>query len=187
MNTLITSLESAFFHLVSLSSFDLFLILALFGIVFQLKDYKSYLSLLLALSLGSIVGLLLANMNITNFSASTIRLALAIAFLCIGIHNIVSKNLSANAIRYNYYALSGLALGTALSLHYTKIYGSGFKFFTFAGYSLGTLSAYLIISFVAILISTLIVVLFKTDRRSFNLVISGIGIGIALVFIYLRC
>nr|WP_320120117.1 hypothetical protein [uncultured Marinifilum sp.] len=186
MNTLITSLESAFFHLISLSSFDLFLILILFGIVFQLKDYKSYLSLLLALSLGSIIGLLLASLNISNFSPSTIKLALAIVFLCIGIHNIISRNLSANAIRYNYFALSGLALGTALSLHYSKIYGPDFKFFTFAGYSLGTLSAYLLISFVAILISSLIVALFKTDRRSFNLVISGVGIGIALVFIYLR-
>jgi len=186
MNTVITSLESAFFHLISTSSFDLFLTLVLFGIVFQLKEYKNYLSLFLALSVGTLVGFLLASVNITNFSNSTIKLGIALAFIGVGIHNMISISPSANAIRYNFFALIGLILGTSVELHYTRMFGSGFKFLSFSGYTLGAIIAFLLISLVSCLVSSLLLTVFKTDRKSFNLAISGIGIGIAIVLIYLR-
>ncbi|GAB7087118.1 hypothetical protein JCM15579A_12220 [Marinifilum fragile] len=98
----------------------------------------------------------------------------------------ISNNLSANAIRYNFFALIGLVVGTSISLHYLKAFGSNLKFIHLSGYSLGVLAAYLIVILAGLLISALIIAVFKTDRKSFNLSISGIGIGIALVLIYLR-
>lgn len=186
MNTVITSLESTFFHLISTSSFDLFLTLVLFGIVFHLKEYKNYLSLFLALSVGTIVGFLLASLNVTSFSYSTIKLGVAFAFIGVGIHNMISNSPNANAVRYNFFALIGLILGTNIELHYTKIFGSGFKFLSFSGYTLGAIVAFLLISFISCILSSLLLMVFKTDRKSFNLAISGIGVGIAIVLIYLR-
>jgi hypothetical protein len=186
MQQLFLSMESAFYYLISLSSFDHFLILVLFGICFQLKDWKQFLSLYFALTIGSIAGLLLADFKITYFSASTIKLALSIGFCAVGIHHIISNSMSANAVRYNFFAIIGLILGTSVSLHYIHLYGYSLKFYKLAGYSLGITLSYLVVSFSALLISSLIIALFKTDRRSFNIAVSGIAIGVSLVLIYLR-
>ncbi|NOU58966.1 hypothetical protein [Marinifilum caeruleilacunae] len=186
MQDFLSGFESAFSLLISLSSFDHFLLLLLFGIVFQLKDWKSYFSLLVAISIGTIAGFLLAAFKVTYFSASTIKLVSAIAFCAVGIHHMVSNSLSANAFRYNFFALIGLITGTSISLYYLRSFGSNLKFFHLSGYSLGVVSAFFVISFVGILISSLMLALFKTDRRKFNLAISGIGVGMAIMLIYLR-
>lgn len=186
MQHFLSGFESAFSLLISLSSIDHFFLLLLFGIVFQLRDWKSYFSLFLALGIGTIAGFLLAVFKLTFFSASTIKLAMAIAFCAVGIHHMVSNSLSVNAIRYNFFALIGLITGTSISLSYLKAFGSSLKFFHLSGYNIGVLAAFFVISFMGILLSALIVALFKTDRRSFNIAISGMGIGMALMLIYLR-
>ncbi len=186
MNSILSSFESALYHLISFSSFEPFMLLVLFGIAFQIKDWKAYFSLLLALVIGSIVGLLLCNFTILNFSTSTIKLILAFSILMVGIQNLLASQSSASTIRYNFFAIIGIILGVGINMHYKSIYGSGFSFYPFTGYNLGTTVSYFLISFSSLLVSSLLMLVFKTDRRSFNLVITGIGIGIALVLIYLR-
>lgn len=186
MNVILSKLEIAFNHMISFSSFEPFILLVLFGITFQLKDWKAYLSLLLALSIGSVVGLLVCDLDILNLSTSTIKLILAAAILAIGIQNLMTNNGSASTLRYNFFALLGIVIGIGIHLHYRRYSGSSFSLYPFIGYNLGATIAYLLISFVSMLLSSLTMLVFKTDKRSFNLVISGIGIGVALVLIYLR-
>ncbi|WP_421919941.1 hypothetical protein [Marinifilum sp.] len=186
MQQFLSGFEFAFSYLISLSYFDHFLILFLFGIVFQFKDLKNILSLFLAICIGTIAGFLLAIFKVTFFSIATIKLATAFAFLTVGVHHIISNSLSANAIRYNFFAAIGLVTGTGICFHYVKGFGRSIQFLHTSGYGLGILAAYFLISLAGLLISSLIIVVFKTDRRSFNLGISGIGIGIALVLIYMR-
>ncbi|MBN2598569.1 HupE/UreJ family protein [Labilibaculum sp.] len=186
MNTILSSFESAFYHLIYFSSFEPFMLLVLFGITFQLKDWKAYFSLLLALVIGSIAGLLLCNFSIINFSGRTVKLILAISILMVGIQNLISGQGSASTIKYNFFALIGIVLGIGINLHYKNVYGSSFSLYPFTGYNLGASVSYFLISFCSLLLSSLLMLIFKTDRKSFNLVITGIGIGIALVLIYLR-
>ncbi|MFA9371847.1 MAG: HupE/UreJ family protein [Labilibaculum antarcticum] len=186
MNTILASFESAFYHLISFSSFEPFMLLVLFGITFQLKDWKAYSSLLLALVIGSIVGLLLCNFTVINFSHSTVKLIMAFSILLVGIQNLLTNQSSASTVKYNFFALIGIILGIGINLHYKNVYGSSFSFYPFTGYNLGATVSYFLISFSSLLVSSLLMLVFKTDRRSFNLVITGIGIGIALVLIYLR-
>ncbi|PKQ62263.1 hypothetical protein BZG02_13175 [Labilibaculum filiforme] len=162
------------------------MLLVLFGITFQLKDWKAYFSLLLAVVIGSIAGLLLCNFTIINFSTPTVKLILAFSILIVGLQNLLISQSSASTIRYNFFALIGIILGIAINFHYRKHYGSGFSFYPFTGYSLGASVSYFLISFISLLVSSVLMLVFKSDRRSFNLVITGIGIGIALVLIYLR-
>lgn len=186
MQQLFSSMESAFYYLISTSSFDHILILLLFGFCFQLSDWKKYLSLFLAISIGSVVGFLLAVFQVTFFSVSIIKLIMAIGVCVTGLHLMISSNISANTIRYNFFVIIGLLVGTGISLHYFKMFGRGLQFYTLAGYSLGSLIGYLTISIIGLLLSSIIVSLFRTDRRSFSIAASGIGIGIALVIIYMR-
>ena len=186
MNTILSSFKIAFYHLISFSSFEPFMLLVLFGITFQIKDWKAYLSLLLALTIGSIVGLLVCNLDILNLSTAIVKLILAGSILAIGIQNLMLSNGSASTLRYNLFVLLGIILGIGIHLHYQKHTGNNFLIYSFIGYNLGATLSYLLISFVSMILSSLTMLVFKTDRRSFNFVISGIGIGIALVLIYLR-
>ncbi|WP_372752209.1 hypothetical protein [Labilibaculum sp.] len=186
MNTILSSFESALYHLVSLSSFELFILLILFGITFQLKDLKAYFSLLFALVVGSIVGLLLCNFSIIHLSSINVKLLLAISILLLGIQNLLSGSSSASTIRYNFFALIGIVLGIGINMHYKNNYGNSFSLYPFVGYNLGATVSYFLISFSSLLLSSLLMLIFKTERRSFNLVLTGIGIGIALVLICTR-
>jgi hypothetical protein len=162
------------------------MILILFGITFQLKDLKTYFSLLLALLIGSVVGLLLCNVSIIHLSTPTVKLLLAVSILLLGIQNLLSSSSSASTIRYNFFAIIGIMLGIGINLHYKNSYGSSFSLYPFTGYNLGASLFYFLISFCSLLLSSLLMLVFKTERRSFNLVLTGIGIGIALVLIYIR-
>jgi hypothetical protein len=184
MNVLINYLESAFFYLISASSFELFTTLALFGIIFLLRDWKTYFALLLALCVGSICGLILMQTDLLNFSANTRKLLLYSAILMMGVHHISTHSINSNVFRYNFFALIGLILGISLSSHYGN--DNSFSLIKFTGYNLGVSAAYFVISFCSILISTLVLLVFKTDKRSYNLTLSGIGIGMALILLYLR-
>lgn len=186
MNTIITNFESAFFHLASFASFDHFIALILFGIVFQLKDWKLYFTLLLSITIGSIAGLLLCSLKVVSLSISTIKLLLACSILLVSINNLFSNNGSSSAIRFNSLALVGIAMGIGLYGHLSQRTGSSFSFLPFLGYNLGVIAAYFVISFAALLFAALTLLVFKTERKSFNLVISGIGVGISLVLIFLR-
>lgn len=186
MNTILSSFQSAFYYLVSFSSFELFMILVLFGITFQIKDLKAYFALLLALLVGSVVGLLLCNISIIHLSTPNVKLLLAVTILLLGIQNLLSSSNSASTIRYNFFAVIGIILGIGINLHYKNSYGTSFSLYPFIGYNLGATISYFLISFSSLLLSSLLMLVFKTDRRSFNLVLSGIGIGIALVLIYIR-
>lgn len=186
MNVILSNIEVAFYHLISFSSFEPFILLVLFGITFQLKEWKALLALLMALSIGSIVGLLVCSLDVLNLTVATIKLILAAAILTLGMQNLFASSHSASTLRYNLFALLGIILGIGVYIHYQKHLGSQFSLYPFIGYNLGAILSYLLISFASMLLSSLIMLVFKTDRRSFNLVISGIGIGVSLVLIYLR-
>ncbi|WP_209319912.1 HupE/UreJ family protein [Ancylomarina longa] len=186
MNMIFSSFQTSFNYLISISSFDHFLILLFVGSIFHLKNPKSYLSLILALIIGSSIGFVLSNLNVLNFSSSSIKLAMAISFLAIGIHNMLSTNIIANAIRYNFFALIGVVIGISLNSYFVRIYGSNFSFSKSIGFNLGIFAAYIAITLSSLLLSNLLLLIFKMEKKSYYLAISGIGIGISLVLIYLR-
>ena len=186
MNTLLSSFKSAFYYLITLSSFDHLILLLLFGIIFMFKDGKNYFRLFLVLFAGSVVGLLLAQLGVIKFDLSTRQLILAIAFGALGVHHLLFSGFSNNTLRYNFFALIGMCYGIGLSGHFNRLYGTHVNYLNFSGYSLGTLCAYFLISVSSILLSHLLLRLIKTDRRSYELSTAGIAIGMAIMLIYMR-
>ena len=186
MDVFISSFKSAFFYLISIASFDHFILLILLGIIFLFKDWKNYLCILLFLFLGSVIGLLLTQFGIIKFDISTRQLVLAIAFGTVGVHHLIFQNFTNNTLRYNFFSLIGICYGIGLTGHFNRLYGSHISFFNFSGYAMGKLSAYFLISGLSILLSNLLLRVLKTDRRSYELTTSGIAIGMAIMLIYSR-
>jgi len=186
MNTIFSSFQTSFNYLISGSSFDHLLILILIGIIFQLKDLKKYFTLMLALIIGTGIGFLLNTLNIFNFSIYSIKLTMAISILAVGIHNLLSTNTVINAIRYNFFAIIGIIMGIGLNNYYEKIYPSKLAFTTVLGFNLGILTAYLAITIISLLLSSLVLLIFKIEKKNYHIAMAGIGIGISLMLIFFR-
>jgi len=182
MDKIIYSFEIAFRHLCQFSAIHQILFLLIIGVFFSFKDWKTYLLILLALCSGSLVGLSLAVFKAVSLTKATIHLLAIISLVIVSLNGIFSNRIT--TLHYNIFVLIGIMQGFVLSLHHKVILGSSFKFLSYLGYNLGTFSAFLIISFISLLICTLILVLFKTDKQKISLVLSGLGLGVALMMYF---
>jgi len=182
MDKLIYSFEIAFKHLCQVSSLHQILFLIIIGVFFSLKDWKTFLLILLALCSGSLVGLSLAMFKAVSLSKATIHLLAIISLLAVSLHAIFSNRIS--ALHYNIFVIIGIMQGFVLSLHYKMALGTGIKFFSFTGYNLGSFAAFFLISFLSLLICTLMLSLFRTDKHKISLVLAGLGLGVALMMYF---
>jgi len=179
MDKMIYSFEIAFKHFGQASSLHQILFLIIFGVFFGLKDWKTYLLVLLALCSGSLVGLSLSMFKAVSLSNATIHILAIISLVLVSLHAIFSTTIS--AMHYNIFVLIGIMQGFVLSLHYKMALGTGVKFLSYLGYNLGSFSAFFLISFVSLLLCSLILNIFRTDKHKVSLVLAGLGLGVALM------
>ena len=182
MNKFIYSFEIAFRHLCNLSAIHQILFLIIIGAFFSFKDWKTYLLIILALFTGSLVGLSLSMFKAVTLSSSTIYLLSMISLLIVALNGIFSNKIT--TLHYNIFVLIGIMQGFVLSLHCQIAIGYNFNFLSYLGYNLGSFSAFLIISFLSLIICTLILTIFKTDKHKISLVLAGLGLGVALMMYF---
>ncbi|MRT94216.1 HupE/UreJ family protein [Ancylomarina sp. 16SWW S1-10-2] len=177
MDKLFYSFEIAFKHLCQFSAIHQILFLIIIGAFFSFKDWKTYLLIVLALCSGSILGLSLAIFKAVSLTKETINLLAIVSLIIVSLNGIFSNRIT--TLHYNIFVLIGIMQGFVLSLHYKAILGSSFKFTSYLGYNLGSFSSFLLISFLSLLVCTLIITVFKTDKHKISLVLAGLGLGVA--------
>ena len=182
MDKLIYSFEIAFRHLCNFSAIHQILFLIIIGAFFSLKDWKTYLLIILALCSGSVIGLSLSMFKAVSLSSATINLLSIISLFIVALNGIFSNKIS--TLHYNIFVLVGIMQGFILSLHCRVAIGYNFNFLSYLGYNLGSFSAYLIISFLSLVICTLMLTIFKTDKHKILLVLAGMGLGVALMMYF---
>jgi len=182
MDKLIYSFEIALRHLCQVSAIHQILFLIIIGAFFSFKDWKTYLLILLALCSGSLLGLSLSVFKAVSLTKATIHLLAIISLVIVSINGIFSNRIT--TLHYNLFVLVGIMQGFILSLHHKATLGTSFKFLSYLGYNLGSFSAFLLISFLSLLTCTLILTLFKTDKYKISLVLSGTGLGVALMMYF---
>ena len=182
MDQLIYSFKIAFRHLCQISVIHQILFLTIIGAFFSFKDWKTYLLIILALCSGSLLGLSLALFKVVILTKHTIHLLAIISLIIVSLNAIFSNRIT--SIHYNTFVLIGVMQGFILSPHYKTVLGTNVKLYTYLGYNLGTFTGFLIISFISLLICTLILSFFKTDKHKISLILSGIGLGVALLMYF---
>lgn len=182
MNQFIYSFEVALRHLCQFSEIHQILFLIIIGAIFSFRDWKTYLLIILALCSGNLVGLLLSLFKLINLTSGTIHLLAIITLAIVSINAILYRKIS--TIHYNLFVLIGIMQGFILSLHYKSALGTSLKFFHLLGYNLGSFTGFLIISFLSLLIITLITSLFRTDKHKVSLILAGLGLGVALMMYF---
>lgn len=179
MDKLFYCFEIAFKHFFHLSMLAQILFLIIIGAFFSLKDWKTYLLIILALCSGLLLGLSLSVFKVINASGATINLLVIASLVIVSLHGVLSKRIT--TLHYNIFVLIGIMQGFIFGTHCKIAMAYKFNFLSFLGYNLGSYSAILVISFLSIIICSLIISFFKTDNHKISLVLSGLGLGVALM------
>ena len=178
-------------HIADIQGYDhILFILALCG-VYVLKQWKHVLILITAFTLGHSLTLVLATFNIISIPSSLIELLIPITILITATGNIVYKKVEFSKKLHVFKYFTALFFGLIHGLGFSNYLRSLLlqeqdlimPLFAFnVGIELGQVLIVLGILFIA----ELFVHLFHSNRREWNLVISGMALGISLILIIER-
>jgi len=187
-------LELGFFHIIHIEAYDHILFVTMLTAVYQLKQWKNILALVTAFTLGHSVSLALSTLHIVTVPSTIIEWLIVITILLTGIENLFIKtDNDARAftlkywIKYSIALFFGLIHGLGFSSYLQSMLGSEESItMPLFAFNLGVEFGQWIVVAIVLFLTWLVVTKLKVVRREWNLVLSGIGIGISLLLIFER-
>ncbi|MFH2094339.1 MAG: HupE/UreJ family protein, partial [Bacteroidota bacterium] len=179
-------LQLGFEHIADFVGYDhILFILTLCGI-YILKQWKSVLILVTAFTIGHTTTLALATLRIITVPTSLIEFLIPVTILLTSIFNIVHKGTEysrmLHTIKYATAMFFGLIHGLGFSNYLRSLLGMEDDIVTpLFAFNVGLEIGQILIVTIILLIALLFISAFKVQRREWNLVISGMGGGVALI------
>ena len=190
MSEFLTFLQLGFQHIASLSAHDHLLFIITLCAVYRLVEWKKILVLVTAFTIGHSLTLVLAGFNILRVPSHWVEFLIPVTILLTGLHNVWAGNTAggtfSKAVSINYLLalFFGLIHGMGFANFFRSLMGEDggitLQLFSFnAGIELGQL---LIVGIFFVLLFVLSRFL-KFEHRDWNLFISGMGAGGAIILI----
>ena len=187
-------LELGFFHIINIEAYDHILFVTMLTAVYKLKQWKNILALVTAFTLGHSASLALSTLHIVTVPSAIIEWLIVITILLTGVENLFIKtdnDMRAFTpkywIKYGIAMIFGLIHGLGFSSYLQSMLGSeeslAMPLFSF---NLGVEFGQWIVVAIVLFLTWLVVRKLKVSRREWNLVLSGMGIGISLLLIFER-
>ncbi len=181
-------------HIINIEAYDHILFIAMLVGVYRLSGWKKIIALVTAFTAGHSLSLFLSVYDIISIKSSIVELFIAITIFVTGFENLFyNENEQAGfwsvkyRIKYLVAMLFGLVHGLGFSSTLKSVMlSSDHIAIPLLGFNLGVETGQLIVVFAVLIISRYIKQLFSIRQRSWNLVLSGIGIGAALILILER-
>lgn len=176
-------------HVLDIHAYDHVLFLIALSAPFFFKDWKRVLLLISFFTLGHTVALLLAVFEIIVVKAAFVEVLIPITILLTALYNIItSGKLNKN---------TGLGLASFITLFFGIIHGLGFsnyfksilggtpmsKLLPLSEFALGIEAAQITVVFSVLILSYMIVSLFRFSKRDWILVSSAFVIGVVVPMI----
>lgn len=190
MSEFLTFLQLGFEHIADLSAFDHMLFVITLCAVYRAQEWKKILILVTAFTIGHSLTLVLAGLNILRVPADLVELLIPVTILITALHNVWLKKPENGTFS------RGVSINYFLALFFGLIHGMGFANFfrSLMGEESGI--AWPLFSFnVGIELGQLMIVaiffallytlgrFFRIAHREWNLFISGMGAGGAIILI----
>lgn len=180
-----------FEHITDIVGYDHILFLLTLVSVYAISQWKQLLILITAFTIGHSITLVLSVLEIFVIKSSIIEVLIPITILFTSVLNLfqtsnkVSKGF--HLFKYILALFFGLIHGMGFSNYLRSLLGSEDNLLMpLLGFNLGLELGQIIVVFVVILLSMLFINIIKVKYREWNLVLSGAGIGIALILILER-
>ncbi|MBN2663088.1 MAG: HupE/UreJ family protein [Bacteroidales bacterium] len=178
-------------HIIDIQGYDHILFIAAMTAVYSLKEWKHVIILATAFTIGHTVTLALSTLNLIAFKAELIELLIATTIFLTGVGNLFKKSsdysFKLQIYKYITALFFGLIHGLGFSNYLRYLLGEEMNIvkplFAFnVGLELGQI--FIILS--VLLLNFVMVKFLKTKQREWNLVISGMAMGIAAILIIER-
>jgi len=184
MNDFGLYLQIGFKHIVDLKGMDHLLFIVALCIRYQFNDWKKILVLITAFTIGHCITLILSVFNIINYSMKWIEFLIPITIVITSISNVFVKKFIFKekfpAI-YFFALFFGLIHGLGFSNYLKSLLGKGESVvFQLLSFNLGLEFGQIIIVLCILIISLILVSLFKINRREYMLFVSAVSFALAL-------
>jgi len=173
-------------HIADFAGYDHILFLVCLTAVYLVKDWKRILILITAFTIGHSVSLVLATLNIVYFSSSWIEFLIPLTIFITGLWNVIDRNdqvsRSGHNIKYAAALFFGLIHGLGFSNYLRSLLGAEDNLaLPLFGFNLGIETGQIIIVTCILTVSFLAQKYLRIVHREWNLILSGAGMGIAMV------
>ena len=169
--------QIGFNHIANLSGMDHILFVTALCIRYQLSDWKKWLILVTAFTIGHSVTLVLSVFNYLDFSTNWIEFLIPVTILITSISNIFVKKFSFNTkfpVIYFFALFFGLVHGLGFSFYLKSLLGMQQNIApALLAFNLGLEIGQILIVMAILVISFIFVMLLKAPRRDFILIVSG--------------
>lgn len=184
MNDFVLYLEIGFKHIVDLKGMDHLLFIVALSIRYQFNDWKKLLVLVTAFTIGHCITLVLSIFDIINYSIKWIEFLIPITIVITSISNVFVKKFHFKAkfpAIYFFALFFGLIHGLGFSNYLKSFLGKGESVvFQLLSFNLGLEFGQIIIVLCLLIISLILVSLFKINRREYMLFVSAVSFALAL-------
>jgi hypothetical protein len=190
MNNFQIYFEIGFKHIANWGALDHILFIVALVLRYQFADWKKWLVLVTAFTIGHTVTLALAIFNLVNFSNAWIEFLIPLTIAITAISNLFVKkyNFKQRFPAIYFFALFfGLVHGLGFSNSLKMVIGNGSGVFVkLLAANIGIEVAQLMIVLLVLIIGAICLSLFKFNRREYILFTSGSIFGIALYMALIR-
>ena len=169
--------QIGFDHIANLSGMDHILFVAALCIRYQLSDWKKWLVLITAFTIGHSVTLVLSVFNYLDFATNWIEFLIPVTILITSISNMFVKKFTFNTkfpVIYFFALFFGLIHGLGFSFYLKSLLGIQQNIApALLAFNVGLEIGQIIIVMAILVISFIFVMLLKAPRRDFILIVSG--------------
>lgn len=193
MNSFQAFLIIGFDHITDLNGYDHILFILALCAIYQATEWKRILVLVTAFTIGHSITLALATLQLFTYRSDIVEFLIPITIFITAILNLFYKEPNAYSFsestnpRYSRYLLAmgfGLIHGLGFSNYLRSLLGKEESIFQpLMAFNIGLELGQLIIVGIFVIIAFLVGRIFNTNRREWNLVISGVVAVVALILI----
>jgi HupE / UreJ protein len=184
-------LPLGFQHITDLKGYDHILFVVALCAVFRLKDWKKVAMLITAFTIGHSVTLALATLNLITYSTKLIELLIPVTIVLTCVLNFFHKSEERSSIveksslfRYPMAMTFGFIHGMGFSNYLRSLLGIEQSIWQpLLAFNIGLELGQLVIVLIVLIISSLLLDVLRVKKHNWNLILSGIVLGIALTLI----
>ncbi len=184
-------LPLGFQHITNIQGYDHILFVIALCAVYRLKDWKKIALLVTAFTIGHSITLALATLNLISYSTKLIELLIPITIVLTCLINFFHKSTTyaldvekPSFFRYPVAMIFGLIHGMGFSNYLKSLLGTEQSIWQpLLAFNIGLELGQLVIVVIVLIISSLLLDIFRVKKHNWNLILSGIVLGIALTLI----
>lgn len=184
-------LPLGFQHITDIQGYDHILFIIALCAIYRLKDWKKVALLVTAFTIGHSITLALATLNLISYSTKLIELLIPITIVLTCIINFFYKSQEytfdlqrPSFFRYPVAMTFGLIHGMGFSNYLRSLLGSEQSIWQpLLAFNVGLELGQLVIVVIVLIISSLMLDILRVKKHNWNLILSGIVLGIALTLI----